>query len=153
MKPPADMQSFLRNGGNKEMLFNLIDVELKEGKKKVGDKVIYFSNVNHCLKITQHVVFVVIKNSRDHEEGDTKLGALVGPANIENDKTVMIRSPSGDIDITVLFIHHEFDGITILIGNGVGKIRKIIDMSTCLFGQQKYSVLAAVHAFSGNGCV
>ena len=76
--------------------------------------------------------------------------ALVGPANIENDKTVMIRSPSGDIDITVLFIHHEFDGITILIGNGVGKSRKIIDMSTCLFCQQKYSVLAEVHAFSGN---
>ena len=53
MKLPADMQSFLRNGTNKEMLFNLIEVELKEGKKKVGDKVIYFLNVNHCLKITR----------------------------------------------------------------------------------------------------
>ena len=34
--------------------------------------------------------------------------------------------------------------------NGVGKSSKIIDMSTCLFCQQKYNVLAAVHAFSGN---
>ena len=62
MKLPADMQKFLRNGANKEMLFNLIEVALREGKKKIGDKVTYFSNVNHCLKITQHEVFIVQKN-------------------------------------------------------------------------------------------
>ena len=37
MKLPVDMQSFLRNGANKEMLFNLTEVELKEGEKKVVD--------------------------------------------------------------------------------------------------------------------
>ena len=95
MKLPADMKSFLRNGANKETLFNLIEVELKEGKKKVGDKVTYFSNVNHCLKISHHVAFVVTEKSSDHEEADTKLVPLVGAANIENVKTV-IRSP-GDI--------------------------------------------------------
>ena len=95
MKLPADMKSFLRNGANKETLFNLIEVELKEGKKKVGDKVTYFSNVNHCLKISHHVAFVVTEKSSDREEADTKLVPLVGAANIENDKTV-IRSP-GDI--------------------------------------------------------
>ena len=31
------MQSFLRNGANKEMLFSLTEVKLKEGEKKVGD--------------------------------------------------------------------------------------------------------------------
>ena len=36
IKLPADMQSFLRNGANKETLFNLINVKLKEGKQKVG---------------------------------------------------------------------------------------------------------------------
>ena len=95
MKLPADMKSFLRNGANKETLFNLIEVELKEGKKKVGDKVTYFSNVNHGLKISHHVAFVVTEKSSDHEEADTKLVPLVGAANIENGKTV-IRSP-GDI--------------------------------------------------------
>ena len=39
MKLPADMQRFLRNSANKETLFSLIEDELKEGKKKVGDKV------------------------------------------------------------------------------------------------------------------
>ena len=95
MKLPADMKSFLRNGANKETLFNLIEVELKEGKKKVGDKVTDFSNVNHCLKISHHIAFVVTEKSSDHEEADTKLVPLVGAANIENGKTV-IRSP-GDI--------------------------------------------------------
>ena len=72
----------------------------------------------------------------DYKETDTKLVLLAGAANIENGKTLMIRSPSGDIDIIMLFIDHEFDEITILIGNGVGKSRKIIGMSTCLFCQQ-----------------
>ena len=97
----------------------------------MGDK-LHFSNVNHCLKITQHVAFMVTEKSSDHEEADTKFAALVGAANIENGKTVMIRSPSGDIGIIALFKHQEFDGITILIGNGIGKSRKIIDMSTSL---------------------
>ena len=71
-----------------------------------------------------------------YKETDTKLVLLAGAANIENGKTLMIRSPSGDIDIIMLFIDHEFDEITILIGNGVGKSRKIIGMSTSLFCQQ-----------------
>ena len=42
MKLPADMQSFLRTGANKETLFNLIEVELKEGKKKLEIKLYIF---------------------------------------------------------------------------------------------------------------
>ena len=65
----------------------------------------------------------------------------------------MKRSPSGDTDIIVLIILNEFDGITILIDNGAGKSRKIIDISTSLLCQQKRKTLAAVHAFSGNDYV
>ena len=54
--------------------------------------------------------------------------ALVEATNIANDKTVMIRSPSGGIDIIVFFTLDEFDGITILIDNGVGKSRIITHM-------------------------
>ena len=78
MKLPADMQSFLRNSANKETLFNLIEVELKEGKKNFGDKATYFSNVSHCLKINQHVAFVVTEKSSDHKEADTNLVPLAG---------------------------------------------------------------------------
>ena len=41
MKLPADMQSFLRNVANKGVLFNLTEVALKGGNKKIGGKVIY----------------------------------------------------------------------------------------------------------------
>ena len=120
MKLPADMQIF-------HVMLRI---------KKIGDKVIYFSNLNHFLKITKHEAFIITEKSSDHEEADTKLAALAEAANIANSKTVMIRSAFGDIDIIVLFILHEFDGITIiLIDNVVGK-RKIVDMSTSLLYQQ-----------------
>ena len=38
-----------------------------------------------------------------------------------NGNNVMVRSPSGDIDILVLFILHQFEGKTVFIANGVGK--------------------------------
>ena len=50
------------------MLFNLIEVALKEGKKKIGDKIIYFSNINHCLTITQHEAFINTEKLSDHEK-------------------------------------------------------------------------------------
>ena len=69
-----------------------------------------------------------LQKSSANEEAGTKLVALVEAANIANGKTVMIRSPSGGIDIIVFFTLHEFGGITILIDNGVGKIRIITHM-------------------------
>ena len=66
MKLPYDMTTFLQNGKNKELLFNLIRAE-------------------------------------------------------SNGNNIMVRSPSGDIDILVLFILHQFGGKTVLIDNGVGK--------------------------------
>ena len=93
---------------------------------------------------------MVTEKSSDHEEGRPKLTALVEAANIANGKTVMMRSPSGGIDIIVFFTLHEFDGITILIDNGVEKSRKIMHMSTSLLCQQKRKALATVHAFSAN---
>ena len=66
MKLPYDMTTFLQNGKNKELLFNLIRAE-------------------------------------------------------SNGNNIMVRSPSGDIDILVLFILHQFGGKTVFIDNGVGK--------------------------------
>ena len=54
---------------------------------------------------------MVTKKSSDHEEAE--LVALLEAANIANGKTVMIRSPSRDIDKIVFFTLHEFDGMTI----------------------------------------
>ena len=93
---------------------------------------------------------MVTEKSSDHEEAGPKLTALVEAANIANGKTVLMRSPSGGIDIIVFFTLHKLDKITILIDNGVGKSRKIMHMSTSLLCQQKRKALAAVHTFSAN---
>ena len=98
MKLPVDMQSFLWNGANKEILFNRREVALKEVKKKTK-QVINFSNVNHGLKVTQREAFIATEKSSDHnhKKADTKLVAPVEAANVANGKTVMIRSPAADM--------------------------------------------------------
>ena len=67
-----------------------------------------------------------------------------------NGNNVMVRSPSGDVDILVLFILHQFGGKTVFIDNGVGKNLKIIDMSTTVLSSRQRHAFAGVHAFSGN---
>ena len=53
MKLPADMASFFKNGANKENLFKLIETPFIHDKVKLGSKKMFFSNTNHCSKITQ----------------------------------------------------------------------------------------------------
>lgn len=129
MKLRTDMQFWYAKkwyGKRNITLFNLIKVGLKEGRKKLGVKLYIFQTwIIHCLRITKHEVFIAIGKLSDHEEVDTRLFALVEAAFIVNGKTVTIRSPSEDIDIIMLFLFHEFDGISILIDNGVGKSRKL----------------------------
>ena len=51
----------------------------------------------------------------------------------------MIRSPSGDVDILVLFLLHA-DGTRVLIANGTGNARKIIDIHSEICHITKKSV-------------
>ena len=76
MKLPYDMSSFLRNGQNKETLFNLIERFFTEEKEKLGDRVVYFSNKDYILKILFNGALEIPEKASDHEEADTKLVAL-----------------------------------------------------------------------------
>ena len=78
----------------------------------------------------KHILIVEIAS--DHEEADTKLLALVHAAQISPGQSVMIRSPSGDVDILVLFLLHSVRLVDIrcLVDYGTGKNCKIIDIST-----------------------
>eukprot|EP00112_Aurelia_sp_Birch-Aquarium-sp1_P008791 Seg1979.1 transcript_id=Seg1979.1/GoldUCD/mRNA.D3Y31 product="hypothetical protein" protein_id=Seg1979.1/GoldUCD/D3Y31 len=108
MKVPYDFANFLRNGDNKEMLFNLIQQSIEDDKESLGEKVVYFSNKVECQKITQNEAEVSHELMSDHEEADTKLVALVRSSPLQPGNTVMIRSPSGDIDIVALFLGTRF---------------------------------------------
>eukprot|EP00794_Sanderia_malayensis_P014878 gene14878-biopygen12404 len=93
-------------------------------------RTVIISNKSQCTKVTADHVEVLENWASDHEEADTKLVALVKAVNLSPDDAVMARSPSGDVDILALFLSHEFDGTRILVDNGVGKQRKIIDMTS-----------------------
>ena len=139
IKLPYDMTTFLQNGKNMELLFNLMERSIVEDKNKLNERVVFFSNKEHFLKITSDQVLQIPEKASDHKEADTKLVALVESVEV-NGNSVMVRSPSGDIDTLVLFILHQFEGKNVFIDNGVGKNRKITDMSTtklssCIFGK------------------
>ena len=99
MKVPYDFTSFLRNGENKQMLFNLVQKAVEEGRNQLFAKTAYFPNKSKCTKMSKDEVTVVTNLTRDHEEADTKLVALAHAANVPPGDTITIRSPSGDIDI------------------------------------------------------
>ena len=153
MKVPSDFDNFLRNGDNKKMLLNLIEQSLIEGRKRLGTRKVYFSNAELCHVIESSQSQVVPELTSDHEEADTKLVALVHAAQITHGQSVLIRSPSGDIDILVLFLMHPCDNIRFLIDNGTGKCRKVIDVSSTGLSLMERHALARMHAFSGNDYV
>ena len=81
---------------------------------------LHVSNKEHCFKISRAHLLQIPEKSSDHEEADTKLVALVESAEA-NINTVIVRSPSGDIAILVLFILYQFEGKNVFIG----KLEKI----------------------------
>ena len=63
--------------------------------------------MEHCSFIDTSQTYLIPELVSDHESADTKLVALVHAAQISPGQSVMIRSPSGDVDILVLFLIHS----------------------------------------------
>ena len=144
MKLPYDINKYLSVGENKEELFNLIWQSIVEGNTRQCR--IYFC-LRDCYQIDQHDECPRPDLYSDHEEADTK---LVAYAKLAEDN-IMIRSPSGDIDIIVLFVHHFHNSdVNIYIDNGTGAQRKVLDISSCTLPSEQCNALLGVHAFSGN---
>ena len=153
MKFPFNFADFMHNSDNKTMLLNLIEQSLIDDNEKLTYQTIYFSNVNHCTLISGNEVRLIPEFVSDHEEADTKLVALVHYAVLSSGQSVMVRSPSGDIDILILFSLHQREGIHILIDNGNGKSRKILDINSSGLSLTERQALAGIHSFSGNDYV
>ena len=114
------------------------------------------SMVNHLFKAEPYFFqtsVLVPSLSCNHEEADTKLVALVCAANVRQGDSVMVRSPSADIDILTLFVSHNFGDITIYVDNGTGKNRKIINVTSSELSAREKIALIGLHAFSGNDYV
>ena len=63
-KLPFDMTTFPQNGKNKALLFNLIERSIVEDKNKLNERVVFFSNKEHCLKISSDHV---LQSPKKHE--------------------------------------------------------------------------------------
>ena len=153
MKVPHNFTNFLQNGENKTMLFDLIQRAIEEGKSKLQGKTVFFSNENNCTKVTEDKVAIEERLKSNHEEADTKLIALVKAANLARGDSVMVRSSSGDIDVLALFVAHDFAGVKVLIDNGTGLNRKIVNVTSSTLDIEKKRALIGLHAFSGNDYV
>ena len=145
---PYNIEDFLSVGENKEVLFDLIKRSIEE--KPLSNRIVFFYS-RQCTRITENGSEVVDALKSDHEEADTKLVAYASIAS-NFSSGMMIRSPSGDIDIAILLVCHTFR-CNLYLDNGTNKNRRIYDLNGFSLPDQTRSALLGVHAFSGNDYV
>ena len=141
------------NGQNKERLFELVEEVWVSHSSLLGDRVIYFSRKDSCLKITSFGVSIVEDLRCNHEEADTKVCFLLHHALQQNEgrETIcVLRSCSGDIDIPVILLASHVPNLQVFIDSGTGKNRKILDLAACELSATQREALLGLHAFSGN---
>ena len=157
-KRPRNFNDFLKNGENKSRLIELIQDVLIENKEEIIGMLkcqeIFFSADKVCNRITSTTVSLVESLCSNQEEADTKL-LLHTKHVLDNDdsKLVLMRSPSGDVDIQVLFISTflvESEQKRICIDFGIGKSRKILHLSSVDMSDDLKSALTGFHVFTGN---
>ena len=107
-----------------------------EEKQNLHQLTVSFSKKSWCTKITSTSTSRISSFVSDHKEADTKLVALVN-AFKSSGNTLLVRSPSGDINILMLVLLHHFENKRLLIDNGNGNSGKIIDMSSSNLKQLK----------------
>ena len=108
-KIPRNFSVLLKNGDNRTRLIEILKDEFAANKSALLDKLncqqILFSMDQLCYKITDSDIVVVEELSSNQEEADIKLllHAKHAFGDIDN-SPVIVQSPSGDVDINVLFL-------------------------------------------------
>ena len=124
-----DFNIILNNGENKSRMIELIREVIEENRveclKWLGHNEIYFSTDNECKKIIHEAVTIENELCSNQEEAETKVILHSKHAfDRSPEKTVIVRSPSGDIDIIALMIAMFIDHPDFYIDTGGGKYRK-----------------------------
>ena len=88
----------------------------------------------------------------DQEEADTKIALHVQHALETGRHPIIVRSPSGDTDIVVLLLA-LFPGKKIILDNGHGIHRKVMDLEKCELDIPWKKALLGYHAFTCNDYV
>lgn len=108
-KIPRNFNELLKNGENKTRMIELIVRVIKKNAAKVltllDSEEIFISTNNDCFKITAESVETEHEFVSNQEEADTKVVLhSIHALNRDQLRNVIVRSPSGDIDIIVIMI-------------------------------------------------
>ena len=155
---PRNFNDFLKNGENKTCLIEIIEGVIIKRKDEILRRLkcneVLFSRDQVCIKITKFSVESVDSLS-SNQETDTKL--LLHTRDVlesSTDAVVLVRFPSGDIDINVLFINmFQAKSERIYIDFGTGKSRKIFKLTSIDMTEELKSALLGFHALTGNDYV
>ena len=93
--------------------------------------------------------------SSNQEEADTKLLLHCKHAfDSSGDKSVIVRSPSGDVDINILFLSLFTEKLDkIYLDYGTGKAKKYFKLASIDMSDEHKSSLIGFHAFTENDYV
>ena len=105
-----------------------------------------------CIKVDINGVESVPELCSNQEEADTKLLLHAKHSLDENpQRLVVIRSPSGDTDINILFISlFQTNQENIWIDYNTGNNRKLLHLSNVVMDQPQKSALIGFHSLTGN---
>ena len=155
-KIPRDVKGFLKNGENKTRLTELVRDVISSSKVEVLDmlrfKEILFSTYNHCLRLTRESTSLEPLLESNQKEPDTKLilHCVHSLTNIA-EKNVIVRSPSGDVDVTVLMLSKLVTyQDRVFLDYGTGNHRKGLWLCDNELSDSEKECLIGFHAFTGN---
>ena len=155
-KIPQNFPRFLKNGENKRRLIEIIWDVIVGNRIRILEQLqcskLIFSMDGIYHKISSETTEVVKELSSNHEEADTKL-LLHANYQLSQDhtKVIIVRSPSGDMDIIILFVSRfDEDSEMIHIYFGTGKNRKILSVGSINMSRELRKALIEFHDFIGN---
>ena len=110
---------------------------------------------NVCYRITTQSVTEVKELSSNQEEADTKLLLHANHAlNEDPNQLIVMRSPSGDFDINILFIAtFQENQQNIWLDYNTGDHQMILPLSSIDMDPENKSALLGFHALTGNDYV
>ena len=120
----------------------------------LSSEMVYFSLDGVCLKITRDTVAEETQLSSNEEE-DTKLLLHANHVLHESqNQNVVLRSPSGDVDINILCLAmFPLQGERLWVNYGTGDHRHILKLNFIDMDDEKKLALLGFHATSGNDYV
>ena len=115
-------------------------------------KEIFFSTFNDCKRITADSISTEHRLASNQEKADTKVQLqCLHSLTCNQEKNVIVKSPSGDVDITVIMISKLFNNASRVFWTMVqGFIEKRCGSQMLIYLNREKKCFIGFHAFTGN---